>query len=115
MFTMKFPIVTINILDYLPWHLDAPADLERTLTNSIVLLDDSRRESTAIQHGTTTESYGVSVSLKSSWYGYMCAVAPLSINQSVVDVTTGNSSFVFGWVVRISLALLGPNLDLTPL
>jgi hypothetical protein len=54
-FTMKFPIASTNIFDYLPWHFNAPADdagtAPRENANPIVSLDDPQREPTAIQHG----------------------------------------------------------------
>jgi hypothetical protein len=44
----------------------------------------------------TIESNGVSVPLKTSLLGVMCAAAPLSINQSVTDVTKSLCSSVGG-------------------
>jgi hypothetical protein len=50
---MKFPVSIINILDYLPWHLDAPTDDARVSprenANSTVSLDDPQRQHAAIQ------------------------------------------------------------------
>jgi hypothetical protein len=37
---MKFPIISIDILDYLPWHLDASPTVPQENANPTVSLDD---------------------------------------------------------------------------